>query len=227
MARLDFHLHTGCSPDSLSALRAVALRCRQVGLSHVCVTDHNTIKGAVAMKEVSALPVIAGEEIRTLDGEIIGLFLQELVLPNRPAAETVEAIKAQGGLVYIPHPADPRRHALRPEALERVRDQVDIIEAFNARCIQESSNRAAEALADRLGCARVASSDAHTLGEIGRSYVECADFATPWELVVALRDARLHRRRSPLTVHLWSRYAVARHRLGGEAGRMEIGGQHR
>ncbi len=227
MARLDFHLHTVYSPDSLSDLRAVAIRCRQVGLTHICVTDHNTIEGAVAMKEVSELPVIAGEEIRTLDGEIIGLFLQERVLPNRPAAETVDAIKAQGGLVYIPHPTDPLRQALRPEALEGVRDRVDVIEVFNARCIQESSNRAAEALAQRLGCAGAAASDAHTLGEIGRSYVECHDFKTPSDLVVALRVARLHCHRSPLTVHLWSRYASARRRLRGCVGPMETGGRHR
>ncbi len=181
----------------------------------MCVTDHNTIAGALAMKEVSDLPVIVGEEILTDEGEIIGLFLHERVPPHRSAVETVRAIKAQGGLVYIPHPTDPLRRALRPDALERVRDQVDILEVFNARSLRAASNRAALALAERMSCARVSASDAHTVGEIGRSYVACAGFTSSADLPLALASGVLHCRRSAPTVHLWSRYAAVRHRLSG------------
>ncbi len=224
MARVDLHLHTGYSPDSLSRLESVAARCRRAGLTHVCLTDHDTIEGALAMKEVTDLPVIPGEEIRTREGEIIGLYLRERIEPGRSAEETIEAIKAQGGLVYIPHPADPLRHALQPASLERLRDQVDIIEVFNARCVQASSNRNALALAERLGCLRVAASDAHTVAEIGRSYVECADFHNAAELRGALSGARLHGRRSGVTVHLWSRYAAVRHRLRARGSGARAGG---
>jgi predicted metal-dependent phosphoesterase TrpH len=217
MARVDPHLHTQYSPDSLNELADVVARCRRAGLTHIAVTDHNTLDGALALKEVSPLPVILGEEILTREGEIIGLFLQQWVPPHRSALETVEAIKAQGGLVYIPHPADPLRRALRPEALERVRGYVDVLEVFNARCVQESSNRIAASMADRLGCARAAASDAHTLPEIGRSYVECAAFETATEFVAALASARLQCRRSPRGVHLLSRYAALRHRFGRQA----------
>jgi len=213
MARVDLHLHTCYSPDSLTRLEVVAARCRQAGLTHVCVTDHNTIEGAQAMKEVTDLPVIPGEEIGTRDGEIIGLYLKERIEPGRSAQETIEAIKAQGGLVYIPHPADPLRRALPPETLEGLRDQVDVIEVFNARCLRSSSNREALALAERLGSLRAAASDAHTAAEIGRSYVECADFHSAAQLRAALSRARLHSQRSSARVHLWSRYAAVRHRF--------------
>ncbi len=77
------------------------------------MTDHDTIEGALRLKELSDLPVIVGEEIMTAQGELIGLFLREPVPPGMSAVETVEAIRGQGGLVYLPHPKDPFRRRLR------------------------------------------------------------------------------------------------------------------
>lgn len=213
MARIDLHLHTEYSPDSLNRLGDVARRARQQGLTHLSITDHNTIAGALRMQEVADLPVIVGEEIMTADGELIGLFLREPVAPGLSAAATAALIHRQGGLVYVPHPADPLRHALRGTALERIQEQVDIIEVFNSRCLLASSNTRALALADRFRAVRAASSDAHTLGEIGRSYVEGPDFTDAASLLRCLGEGRLTGRRSARAVHVFSRLAVARRRL--------------
>src|SRR5207245_2328039 len=162
------HLHTEYSKDSMSRLADVAARARMAGLTHLAVTDHNTIEGARRMQDVSSLPVIVGEEIMTAEGELIGLFLKEPVPPGMSASDTVRAIRQQGGLVYLPHPRDPYRHGLSAAGLAQVRDEVDIIEVFNSRCLRPSSNAEALALSASMRAARSAASDAHTLREIGR-----------------------------------------------------------
>ncbi len=214
MARVDLHLHTEYSPDSVSRLADVARRARQVGLTHLAVTDHNTIEGALRMQEVSDLPVIVGEEIMTASGELIGLFLSEPVPPRMSAAATAHGIHQQGGLVYLPHPTDPLRRAMRPEALGEIQDEVDIVEVFNGRCILPSFNENAVVLADKLRAVRAAASDAHTLGEIGRCYVEGPDFRDAPGLLRSLAKGRMTRRRSAAGIHLFSRLAAVRQRLG-------------
>ena len=214
MARIDLHLHTEYSKDSMSRLADVAARARLAGLTHLAVTDHNTRR----MQDVSTLPVIVGEEIMTAEGELVGLFLKEPVPPGMSASDTVRAIRQQGGLVYLPHPRDPYRRGLGDAGLAQVRDDVDIIEVFNSRCVRPSSNAEALALAESMGAARSAASDAHTLREIGRSFVEGPGFNDAAGLLRCLAAGQMTQRRSNASIHLLSRVAAIRHRLGGLRG---------
>ncbi len=214
MARVDLHLHTEYSPDSLSRLEEVAQQAERVGLTHLAVTDHNTIQGALRMKEVTKLPVIVGEEIMTAQGEIIGLFLRELVPPRMSAQETAEAIHSQGGLVYVPHPMDPFRSGIGDEGLAELGSRIDIIEVFNARCVLPASNDRALKAAGRLTIAQAAASDAHSLQEIGRCYVDGSEFSDAAGLLAMLRAGHMTQRRSSRSIHLLSRFATMRHRLG-------------
>jgi len=218
MARVDLHLHTEYSPDSRSRLADVAARARLVGLTHLAVTDHNTIAGARRMQDVSSLPVVVGEEIMTAEGELVGLFLKEPVPPGMSATDTVRAIRQQEGLVYLPHPRDPFRHGLAEDALAMIREDVDIIEVFNSRCLRPSSNAAALQLAGSMRAVRAAASDAHTLAEIGRSFVEGPDFTDAPGLLRCLAGGRMTQRRSSAGVHLFSRVAALRHRLDPRRG---------
>ncbi len=213
MARVDLHLHTEYSPDSLNRLLDVARRAKLVGLTHLAVTDHNTIDGAIKLQEVSELPVIVGEEIMTVDGELIGLFLREPVPPGMSASATASAIHQQGALVYLPHPQDPFRRAMRPAALRAIAEQVDIIEVFNGRCVLKSSNERALQLAGQLSAVPAAASDAHTLHEIGRSYVLGPEFRDAQGLLASLAQGTMTRRRSGAAIHLLSRLAVARRQM--------------
>jgi predicted metal-dependent phosphoesterase TrpH len=219
VARVDLHLHTEYSPDSISRLPAVARRAERVGLTHLAVTDHNTIEGALRMKELTRLPVIVGEEIMTARGELIGLFLSERVPKGMTPRETAQLIHQQGGLVYVPHPMDPFRHGLRAEGLFELQDQIDVIEVFNARCVRAPSNLQAAQSASGLRAARAAASDAHSLWEIGRSRVEGPDFTDASGLLRCLLEGRMVMRRSPAAVHLLSRYASLRHRLPSSGSR--------
>ena len=103
---LDLHSHTYYSPDGITSPQRFVAACQRKGITCVAVTDHNTIRGALAVKEMAPFLVIVGAEIRSREGEIIGLFLSDEVPPDLSAQETIERIRAQDGLVSLPHPLD-------------------------------------------------------------------------------------------------------------------------
>jgi predicted metal-dependent phosphoesterase TrpH len=167
----------------------VALRCRQLGLSPIVLTDHDGIDGAQSLVDAGQRVVI-GQEILTTEGELIGLFLRAAIPKGLSPEEAVAAIKEQGGLVYLEHPYDVTRRRLREEAIERIASGIDIVEAFNGRA-QAEANRLAEELRGTLGVAAGAGSDAHTLREIGSVYVEMEAFQGPHDFLVKLRSGRV------------------------------------
>ena len=141
-------MHTCFSPDSETTPERLVERCIEVGLGLIAVTDHNTIEGALAVREIAPFPVIVGEEVKTSEGEITGLFLKEEVPEGLSPLETVRRIKDQGGLVSLPHAFDRfRSEVISPGALEEVVAQADIIEVFNARNNLSADDRKAEAFA--------------------------------------------------------------------------------
>ncbi|MBI4198733.1 MAG: PHP domain-containing protein [Chloroflexi bacterium] len=215
MLRLDLHLHTCHSPDSLTSLEALARRCLTMGLGCVAVTDHNTLQGALSLREVAPFKVITGEEIRTSGGDIIGLFLVQPVPRGLTPGEAALAVKGQGGLVSVPHPFDTLRSSvISPRALEEVLPYADMMETFNARNTNPMHDRQAAELAAQRHLHGVAVSDAHTLGEVGRTYMEVPEYdGTPQGLLAALREATPFCRRSSRLVHLASTYAKLHHRL--------------
>src|SRR3990172_204249 len=132
--RADLHAHTHFSRDALTSVDTFAQRYQRAGIDCVAVSDHNNIDGALAVREVAPFRVIIAEEIKSTEGEIIGLFLQETIRKGLTPEDTVRAIKEQGGLVLVPHPFDrTRRSVIRESALLRILPQVDVIEVFNAR----------------------------------------------------------------------------------------------
>ena len=212
--RIDLHNHTHFSPDNILSPKQFVQECRRRGLDRVAVTDHNTIRGALATRELADFPIIIGEEILTADGEIIGLFLEEEVPRGLPAEETVERIKAQGGVAGVPHPFDHLRRALREDELRRVIDKVDYIEALNARIVFPANNRQARAFAKEHGLPVSPGSDAHSAGEVGRVFADMPSFDGPADFLEALGDAKLGGKLSNPLIHLVSRYAKLRRWLG-------------
>ncbi len=187
--RVDLHLHSSASFDCRVPPLEVARRCSRLGLSPIFLTDHDRIDGARSLVEAGKAAIV-GEEILTSEGELIGLFLKELVPAGLSPDETVAAIKEQGGLVYLEHPYDTGRRQLREEAIERIAGQIDIVEVFNGRS-QPEVNRRAEELRSTLGVAAGAGSDAHTLREIGSVYVEMEAFDGAQDFLGKLRSANL------------------------------------
>jgi predicted metal-dependent phosphoesterase TrpH len=215
--RMDMHLHTRASFDCLSDPHAVVQAALARGLDRICITDHNEISAAVELHAEHPDRIIVGEEVRTAEGvDIIGLFLMERIPKGTPARETCERIAEQGGIVYVPHPFAGGKGG-GGRILSKIADLIHAVEGFNARIHNPALNaRAAQWAAQRrlpLG----AGSDAHTLMEVGRAYVELPAFdTTPASLLHALRQGRLHGRLSSHAVHIASTWAKARKWLDGE-----------
>ncbi|MBT7289573.1 MAG: PHP domain-containing protein, partial [Chloroflexi bacterium] len=88
-------------------------------------------------------------------------------------------IKAQGGLVLIPHPFDShfRPSAIERSALESIVKDIDIIEVFNSHTVFPGDSAKAYRFAKKHRLLGSAGSDAHTVVEIGSSYIEMPEFA--------------------------------------------------
>jgi predicted metal-dependent phosphoesterase TrpH len=212
------HVHTRVSFDSLNPYEGVVAAAAAAGIDRVVVTDHNRIEGALRAHEIDPVRVIVGEEVKTGEGfDLIGIFLREEIPKGTPARECCERILAQGGVVYVPHPFDVRRSGAG-ERLEEIAGLVDVVEAHNARTWVRALNERGEAWAREHGKRLGAGSDAHTLREIGRGFVEVPPFEPNRDSFLAALDAgRVAGRTysSPAT-SLLSTYAKL-HKIAGRA----------
>ena len=194
----DLHMHTSWSHDCSIAVDELLDHAEAEGLGAIAVTDHNVFGGALEAVEKARgrrLTVIPGEEIKTdHQGEVIGLFLKEEIPRGLSFGETVAAIRAQGALVYVPHPFD-RLHAIPdPATLHRHLAEIDVFEVYNARLLFEGYNDEAVRFARKYNLTRAAGSDAHVLQGVGTGAVRMRRFSGPEEFLVSLRSAEVLRR---------------------------------
>jgi predicted metal-dependent phosphoesterase TrpH len=206
--KADFHIHTKYSMDCHNDLEEISQRCQQLGLNCINVCDHDATEGAFKLKQTAPFKVIIGEEVLTPAGEVMGMFLKERIASGLSVERAIDAIRAQGGLVCIPHPFDTLRGLrLTPAEFERIIPNVDIIEVFNARCRFESFNKRAREFAEKHRLPGSAGSDAHSIAEIGNVIVEMPDFSTPEDFLKSLKLAKISGKRSSPLVHLHSTWA--------------------
>ena len=194
----DLHMHTSWSHDCSIDVDELLDHAEAEGLGAIAVTDHNVFGGALEAVEKARgrrLTVIPGEEIKTdHQGEVIGLFLKEEIPRGLSFGETVAAIRAQGALVYVPHPFD-RLHAIPdPATLHRHLAEIDVFEVYNARLLFEGYNDEAVRFARKYNLTRAAGSDAHVLQGVGTGAVRMRRFSGPEEFLVSLRSAEVLRR---------------------------------
>jgi predicted metal-dependent phosphoesterase TrpH len=217
-AFIDLHCHTRASFDCLSAPRAVVRAAADRGLTHLAITDHDRIDGALEARALApaGLTVIVGEEVKTQGGDLICLFLQEAIPPGLPAGEAITAARAQGGLVGLPHPFDRLRGSLlRDPAMAGLASSVDWVETHNARLLGGGNDRAA-AFAREHGLPGVAVSDAHSILEVAVAYTRLeGDPGTPAGLLAALPGAQLIPGRASLVIRAWTPLAKLVQRARG------------
>jgi predicted metal-dependent phosphoesterase TrpH len=222
VVKIDLHMHTHHSRDCAIPTAEVIRLCLQRGLDGIAVTDHNTLAGgleAVALAPAGFI-VIPGEEIKSSEGEIIGLFLSEEIPAGLAPEETAGRIREQGGVVIVPHPFDPlRRSPLKTPALERLcaAGLVDAIEVLNGRMALRSHNLRGAAFAAERGLPGTAGSDGHSRPEYGHAWIEIAPFTDRDGFVANLAIATIGGKLSPFYVHLLS--TVARRRKKWQARR--------
>jgi hypothetical protein len=204
----------------MSLVRTAAAR----GLTHLAITDHDRIDGALeardrAAEDAPGLTVIVGEEVRTLDGDLICLFLDRAIPPGLAAVDAIAEARAQGGLVGIPHPFDRFRGSLLRDArTTELAGQVDWIETHNARVIAGRGNGRATEFAIAHDLPGIAVSDAHSSFEVGVAYtILDGDPSTPAGLLTALRSVDLIVGRASVYVRLLTPFAKVIQRARGNS----------
>jgi len=193
----DLHMHTDHSHDCAVPVADLLDYAEAQGLGAIAITDHNVFAGAqeaVQLARRRDLVVIPGEEIKTQKGEVIGLFLAEKIERGLPMADTIAAIREQGGVVYLPHPFD-RLHTI-PDAptLHRHLPEIDVFEVYNARLLFEGFNDEALRYARKYNLTMGAGSDAHVLQGVGTGLVRMRAFENAAEFLISLRSAEIVRR---------------------------------
>jgi hypothetical protein len=193
LIEVDLHMHTDHSNDCATPVDVLLATARDVGLGAIAVTDHNEVSGAHDARAKAAeygVKVIVGEEVKTADqGEVIGLFIEEKIPRGMTLAETIAAIRAQGGLVYVPHPFDRLHSVPDYEHLLAVVSDIDAIEVFNPRIAIPAFNEEAVRFAAKYRIVAGAGSDSHVAKGLGSVRIRMRDFDGPEEFLESRRDA--------------------------------------
>lgn len=212
---VDLHSHTRWSKDCLSEFETIIQLCHTRGVHRIAITDHNTAEGAIAMQKLAPELVIVGEEIMTTEGEILAYFLHESVPAGLSPVETIRRLRDQGAVISVSHPFDRlRKGAWGEAALDRIRDQVDAIEIFNARCLYKDDNQQALQYATKYKLLGTAGSDAHSRPEYGQALTQLQPFTDAKSFLEALNQAAFVKRLSPAYVHGLSTLAKWTKKLG-------------
>lgn len=195
--------------DCSTTLEQIISRCRELGINCIAIADHGAIEGALKMQKIAPFKVIVAEEILTTNGEIMGMFLKELVPSGLSVEESIARIKTQGGLLCIPHPFDAiRKTALNGNITNELAEQIDVVEVFNARGLLKRSSEKAQMFARKYDKPGSAGSDAHSIGEIGNAYVEMPEFSGKDDFLKALAQGKVVGHQAGLLAHkssLWSK----------------------
>lgn len=168
--KIDLHTHSIASPDGALTAGDYQHALEKELLDFIAVTDHNTIAFARQLQAELGDRIIIGEEIKTTEGEIIGLYLKESIPSQLSPKETIVRIRNQGGLVYIPHPFETVRSGISMKTLETIAGDVDIIEVHNGRAVLQNRSEIAKEWAVQNHIPGAASSDAHGVAGWGRTY---------------------------------------------------------
>ena len=187
--RVDLHLHSDYSHDGRSSLEELIARATECELDRIALTDHNTIEGALALARLAPGLTIVGEEAKTREGEVIGLFINSRLPPYLSAEEVMDLIHGMGGLTYLPHPLDRNRSHFREERIVELAPRIDIVETYNPWC-DAMANQAAARLCDELDKVAATGSDAHAAAELGRSWMEMDEYSGSHDFLEKLREAR-------------------------------------
>lgn len=205
--RVDFHVHSIASKDSLSKGEDLISRAKQLGMGKLILTDHNTISGALELQRAYPDFVIVGEEILTTRGEILAVFVKEELPKGLEPLEAFKRLRVQDAFISLSHPYAYLRHGWTEAEMEEFLPYLDAIEIANARNLPEM-NRSAANFAKAHGLCGTAGSDAHGVRELGAMFLSLPDFHDAESLRAAIRSAEPAGKESPQWVKFYSRKAV-------------------
>jgi predicted metal-dependent phosphoesterase TrpH len=208
--KVEFHCHTQFSPDSLTTPNDLVQMARKKGLDRVVVTDHNTIRGALAARELDPERIIVGEEVMTTRGELLASFVSKEVPKGLEPMEAIALLRKQNAFISVSHPFDWARHGWLPKDLNAILPYVDALEILNARCFDHKLNLRAGLCATENDIPGTAGSDAHLARELGTAFLELPSFSNSDELRNVIRIGIVQGGRSPIWVRFGSLFAKLR-----------------
>jgi hypothetical protein len=180
LGRADLHIHTLASDGTAGVVEILDHVERTTELDVIAITDHERIDAAVAGRAMAldrglSFEVVVGEEVTTLGGHLLALWIERPIKPFRSMRSTIAEIHEQGGLAIPAHPLVPyplcaQGFVLRRLLADEPRYHPDGLEAFNPTTLGRPWHARVVRFANEHGLARVGSSDAHALDAIGTGY---------------------------------------------------------
>ncbi|HET8786236.1 MAG TPA: PHP-associated domain-containing protein [Candidatus Limnocylindrales bacterium] len=179
--RADLHIHTVASDgiaDVITILEDVAARGE---LDVIAITDHERIDAALAGRSIAQdrglpLEVVIGEEVTTLGGHLLALFIDRRIQPYRSLRRTIADVHDAGGIAVPAHPLVPYPLCAQGWVLRRLLDdpdaavRPDALETFNPTALGRPWHDRVVRFADQQGLARIGNSDAHALDAVGAGW---------------------------------------------------------
>lgn len=210
MYKLDLHTHSYASNDGSITAEQYNAALSGGLLDYIAITDHNRIDAALEIQKPLGDRIIVGEEISTTEGDLVGLFLTRVVKPGLSPADTIKAIKAQGGLVYVPHPFETVRKGMQQAVMNELANDIDIVEIHNGRAVFQNRSQKAIIWATMNHTARAASSDAHGAHGLAKTYTLVSEVPTAKNLLTLLAKSQVIVARPPLKTLLYPKLNRAR-----------------
>ncbi|HSO30468.1 MAG TPA: PHP domain-containing protein [Candidatus Sulfomarinibacteraceae bacterium] len=180
LGRADLHIHTLASDGTAGTLEILDHVERNAALDVIAITDHERIDAALAARSIARdrglrFEVVIGEEVTTLGGHLLALWIEAPVRPFRSLRSTIATIHDMGGLAIPAHPLVPyplcaQGFVLRRLLADEPRYRPDAIEAFNPTTLGRPWHGRVVQFAEEHGLATIGNSDAHALEAIGSGY---------------------------------------------------------
>ena len=179
--RADLHIHTRAS-DGLDGVADILDHVQQrTELDVIAITDHERIDAAVAARRMARdqglrFEVVVGEEVTTLGGHLLALFIEQPIRPLRSLRSTIAAVHDAGGIAVPAHPLVPYPLCAQGWVLRRLladpdpRYHPDGVEAFNPTTFGRPFHRRVVRFANEHGLARLGNSDAHEAVSVGTGW---------------------------------------------------------
>jgi predicted metal-dependent phosphoesterase TrpH len=211
--KIDLHTHSTASHDGGISLTQYKKTLDSGLLDYIAITDHNNISNAQNIQQQLGDRIIIGEEIMTTEGEIIGLFLKSLVEPGQTPQQTIQSIKNQDGIVYIPHPFETVRKGLHPEILDNIASEVDLVELYNGRVFLQNRSSQTVVWARMNHIPGAASSDAHGYHGLGNTHTIISERPTATNLIDLVAKGTPIAEKSKLRSLLYPKYNKLRRKV--------------
>lgn len=202
LGRADLHIHTVASDGTSTIVEVLEYAERQTDLDVIAIADHERIDAAVAGRDMARamglrIEVVVGEEITTLGGHLLALFLQDRIRPLRSLRRTILEVHEQGGLAIPAHPLVPYPLCAQGFVLRRLladpdpRTHPDGIETFNPTAFGRPMHGRVVAFAEETGLSAVGNSDAHAADQVGQAWTTFPG-RTAEDVRAAILDGRTH-----------------------------------